>query len=483
MNTFSTDRLDSGGARLPQLHGRPPRVISLLFGNVDTDSRVLKSAATLRDAGAEVLIVGLAARGSGVPAGSGVTHNGIAVHRAADLDLTRTLPGLTSVWRRARDLRGRRNQPATVVQGTASPSIPPVSEHEAPGATTTGDHPSTIRGSLTSAVRLVQEAYMNAHRAARLVRYWTEAAVVGARFGADTVHANDANTLPAGVALRLIRGAGLVYDSHELWRHRKVQRHRVVAPYVEAVIETVGVRCSDSVVTVSSSIADWLKQRYRLRETPLLVRNIPVWSGRAPSADEGRLRELTGLGPDARIISYCGGFIRGRGLEELIAALAILPSEVHLTLLGFGEDSYVSELRVRARDLGVASRLHVLPAVPSNEVSRTLADADVGFVYLRPDVLCHLYALPNKLFESIHGGLPIVAADLPDIGEIVRGHRLGELFAPDSPTDLARAVDEVLQSPDLYREAVRQAAPTFDWREEGVRLIQAHTQAMTQSRR
>lgn len=320
--------------------------------------------------------------------------------------------------------------------------------------------------------------------------------VTARRFGADVVHANDGNTLAPALYLRALRGVRIVYDSHELWLRRNV-RPRLVAPLVEAVLERAGVRWADAVLTVSPSIAGWLQQRYGLTEPPLLVRNVPLWPGTLPDPARGRLRELAGLGPHDKVVSYCGGVTSGRGLEETVDALALLPEDVNLVMLGFGSRDYVQGLLARAAAAGLADRVHLVGPVPSAEVPQSLADADLAIVYVRPIVLSYTYSLPNKLFESIHAGLPIVAADLPDVAALVEEHGVGTVFAvPEGPFQqdgdqpgamdesarLAAALEQVLADPEPYRRHTRALAPLLDWRHEAERLVEGHARAVARCR-
>src|SRR5688500_7581413 len=92
--------------RLPDIQGRAPRVALLVFNQVSNDNRVLKTAASLRDAGADVLIVG--SERPGYPAGDDLVGDGLSIHRAPDFDLVRLLPWLAHAVRRLRgdDPRG-----------------------------------------------------------------------------------------------------------------------------------------------------------------------------------------------------------------------------------------------------------------------------------------------------------------------------------------------------------------------------------------
>lgn len=463
--------------RLWHPDGRPARIALLLYGSPDHDSRVLKSAAALRDAGAEVLIVGRSIIHSGAAEGHSLVGPELPVYRTQDLDLTRTLPTLTRWWRR---LRGRPSAaPATVAPpATATPATPrPTSSTSATPPGPPGPTNAAARRPAGPLARLA-DLYMRGYDVARLLRYWAEAVQATRRFRPDVVHANDGNTLPPAVALRLLVRCRIVYDSHELWTRRNVLRRRWLAPHVEALIERIGVRRAHGVITVSDSIATWLQRRYRLRRDVVVVRNIPHRQGPVPTPAQGRLRALAGLTPAQQVIAYCGGLAPGRGLEETIDALAQLPETMHLVLLGWGGAGYVASLQQRAQQRQVADRVHIIPPVPSAEVPTTLADADAAVVLVRPVCLSYRYALPNKLFESIHAGLPIVAGDLPDIAAVVRGTGVGEVFDVEDPAALAAAVRSVIDGAAGYRTAARRAAEELDWRREADRLVRLHRSAV-----
>jgi glycosyltransferase involved in cell wall biosynthesis len=452
---------------LPRLPGgRAARIVLLAYGYVDTDARVLKTAVSLRQAGAEVLVVALAPHRSVRVPGPGSAGDGVPVHRTTDLDLARALAPVARVWRR---LRGRGGGPARAVPSLSQASLAPPLPAGRPSA------PPTSR---TGPREALTEAYMRGFRTVRLLRYHGEAALVAHRFGADVVHANDGNTLLPALVLRALRGTRLVYDSHELWLRRNVRPDRWLAPAVERLTEAVGVRVADAVITVSPSIVDWLQQHYAPAEPPFLVRNIPRWPGALPDPARGRLRELAGLGADTRVLSYTGGIASGRGLEECLDALAYLGPEVHLVVLGFGSRDQVARVRRHALQAGVADRFHLVDPVPTEQVPATLADADLALVLVRPVVLSYRYALPNKLFESVHAGLPVVAADLPDLATVVRGHALGEVVNPQDPRALAAAVERVLADRERHRAAVAAAAPLFDWEQEARVLVRAHARAV-----
>ncbi len=458
--------------------GRRARVALLVYNDAHNDSRVLKTAATLRSAGAQVRIFAVARGRAGYAEGPALVGDGIDVQRAPEFELVRYAPWVLSVARR---MTGRPIPPSPPASSTDA--VP----KEAPTVARVAPPTSGWKG---SAQRWVNDVWLRSYRVVSLGLYWVESARAAASWEPDIVHANDGNTLAPALWVARACGAEIVYDAHELWRHRNVRTDRPIAPWVEAAIESRVIRRAAGVITVSPSIATWLQETYSLPVRPTLVRNIPRGVDDVPGSSgdghpdpsRGRLRQMAGLARQTQVIAYGGRITTSRGIEETLDALALLPTSVHFVLLGYGEPDYLATLRIRIDALGVVERVHFVGAVASDQVSTALADADLAVVFVRPICLSYEFSLPNKLFESIHAGLPIAAADLPDTAAIVRGHGVGEIFEVDDPGQIAPAMAStmaaVLADPRRYREAARVAAASLTWQHEERELLSLYAQVL-----
>lgn len=455
----------------------------LVYNDAHADSRVLKTATTLRSAGAEVRIFAVARARSGYAEGPDTVGDGLPVHRAPEFELVRYAPWAVDLARRVLG----RTAPVTAAPATppGDPADPPGAPQESAAQPPSGPEPVVAIPSLparpTPKDRLLVAAndlWLRTYRTASLGLYWAVAAREALDWGPDVVHANDGNTLAPAWWVAARSGARVVYDAHELWRHRNVRTDRPVAPVVEALIETVGIRRAAGVITVSPSIVDWLRDTYRLPVAPTLVRNIPRADGGPVDPGRGRLRELAGLGPTDQVVAYGGRITTSRGIEETLEALALLPAHVHFVLLGYGEPDYLAVLHRHLQTLGLRERVHFVGKVPSAEVAGALADADLSVVYVRPVCLSYEFSLPNKLFESIHGGLPIAAADLPDTAALVREHSVGEIFDAQSPRDMAETIGTILADPQPYRAAARRAAQQLTWEHEERGLLRLYARVL-----
>lgn len=446
--------------------GRPARVAVLVYNDAENDSRVLKESRSLMEAGADVKILAISNTSAGRMPGDSMVA-GIPTTRLVQFSGERVLPPfLLEPLRSVLDRRTRAGS-------TSSPSV-------AAPSRVSSRSPSLLGRSSSRVQAIADDLARRMFATVKPGVWWADLIPAIMQYRPDAIHANDANSLlPAVIGARLT-GARVVYDSHELWRHRNVRQDRWLAPHLESLVETVCIRLVDGVITVSPSIARWLQQEYDLEVTPTLVRNVPV-RAESPTPDRGRLRKLAGLPPTASVIAYGGRITTSRGLEETFHALTHLAPDVHLVMLGYGEDYYLDSLWELARTLGVADRVHQVGPVAPHEVSEALADGDVAVVHVRPTCLSYRYSLPNKLFESIRGGLPIAAADLPDIREVVERYQVGSTFHGEQPADLARTVSDILADGDRYREAARRAAPQLVWENESEKLIALYRQVLAQS--
>lgn len=293
-----------------------------------------------------------------------------------------------------------------------------------------------------------------AHRVWRVIvgLFWTLRAVRLTRAAHPRlVHANDWNTMWAGVLAKLVCRCGLVYDSHELWAERNGRwewRRWLI------VCEWLFVRYADAVITPSPGVAQALAERYRI-PTPTVVRNVPEQIA-PPRHRDGR---------HAPMLAYAGSLIPGRGLEQAIDALPLLPG-VRLRAIGPGARAYRDALIDRADRVGVADRVQLCDPVAPEELVGELASADAGLCLIQPVCRSYVLSLPNKLFEYLAAGLPVLCSDLPVIATVVREAGLGEVVPHGDPAAIALGAQKLLDDRDDIAAAAAMFARTNRWRDE-----------------
>jgi glycosyltransferase involved in cell wall biosynthesis len=282
------------------------------------------------------------------------------------------------------------------------------------------------------------------------------------------VHANDWNTMWCAAAIKLLCGARVVYDSHELWPDRNgrwEQRWWLLAS------EALFVRLvADATITASPGYAEALASRYRVRP-PVVIRNIPEHP--EPMRRPRRREHPTSRSP---LVVYVGGLMPGRGLEQTIDALALAP-EVRLRTVGPGSQAYRASLLERARAAGVGDRLELSRPVPPGAVTEALDDATAGLCLIQPVCRSYELTLPNKLFEYAAAGVPVLASDLPVLAAVVRGEGLGEVVPANDPGAIAAGLRRLLE-PDRWSDQTRRTqafACANNWTTEARRLAEVYT--------
>lgn len=291
---------------------------------------------------------------------------------------------------------------------------------------------------------------------------------------ADYYHSHDANSLLATYPLVKRDRAQWVYDAHELESGRSFSSGRLNKLYyrIWPIPERVFIRRVDSVMCVNGSIADILAKTYEI-ERPAIVRNVPR---HAPISKTELLRSDLQLTSSDFIILYQGLLAKNRGIDATIKAIQLLGDRYHLVLLGDGH--HQAALANIARKLGVENRVHFLGYVPPSRLLSYTSSADVGTSLIEDSSLSYYYSLPNKFFEYIMAGVPVVASDFPEMGKIIREFDIGELVHdPSSPQAVASAIERILSTPSRYQEMVHnthQAANKLNWENEQKQLVKVY---------
>ena len=323
----------------------------------------------------------------------------------------------------------------------------------------------------------LRQALWLAHYAWRY-RSWRDKAVAAAVAATEDVshvvwHGHDLTGLVPAAAARARSGGSLVYDSHELYiESGSLARLPRLARRLLFAYERRLVRRADAVITVNESIASELSARYGV-PAPAVVMNCPPLALARTSREASPLRSLPSLG-GARVLVIHGSLTPGKGLLESAAAVERLPADCKLVLLGFGS------LRDRLLALSLTDplrgRLLVQPPVPQSELLAWLSGADVAVIAFTPDSLNQLYATPNRLFESLAAGIPVVVSDFPEMRRVVEEHGVGAVCDPTDPGSIAAAVgallDESASARAERRARCRQAVEdTFNWERQVQNLL------------
>lgn len=299
-------------------------------------------------------------------------------------------------------------------------------------------------------------------------------------FTPRVVHSHDMSTIGIGAALRahyaaIGRPVFWVHDVHE-WVEGLTQISSSIR-LLSLGNEDRHIRSADALTTVSPAISDALRDRYALAATPAVILSAPPLREFNKSLSP-HVRGVLNLPAGAKLAVYCGQVKPPRAVHELVMALAHVPG-LHVAILSNNKGSYIERLRSIAEQDGAADRLHLLPYVPEGEVPSFIRTADVGVLTLSPYGNADV-ALPNKLFQYLHAGLPVVVSDRPTMKRFVEKLGVGIPYEHGNIASLARALEAVLANADAYRAAATAARAEYSWeqQEEVLRAIYADALAV-----
>lgn len=292
----------------------------------------------------------------------------------------------------------------------------------------------------------------------------------------DLLHAHDLPLLRVGIHVKRALGIPLIYDAHEL--HPEISTLALDDKSMLAAREQALLPECERVITVNPLLAAEMAHRYGIL-APLVVQNaVSAPSGFRATAVHDRFRQEFAVGKSDYIFLYQGWLAMHRGLQMLVQAMPSVPDNSHLVFLGYG--NVQSDLRALADRLGVSRRVHLKEAVSQDELLFWTASADVGLIPYQADLdLNTKLSSPNKLYEYIEAGLPMLGNDdLPFVRGVIKSNDFGRVAVLCTPDDFARAmtsmVGEGRAGLDRYRENILRRRAEFAWSVEEKMLLQAY---------
>lgn len=272
---------------------------------------------------------------------------------------------------------------------------------------------------------------------------------------------NDLDTLPACFFASRINGASLVYDSHELFSEGPELQGRHFVQKFWRKLEMFFLPKIKNSYTVSPSIITFYNNRHQ--NNMGLIRNLPLLKRTV-------IKKEVSFPTKNKVVLYQGVLNPGRGIKPMIQALHFLKG-VDLVIIGYGKVE--EELRAFVVKEQMGKRVHFLGRIPHEILPNYTEKADVGMVLEEPLGKSFEFSLPNKLFDYIHAGLPLIAGTLPEINAIVNKFKVGLTVKNYTPEEIASKVKKLLENKELRKEIVtnqQKAKEILCWEKEQEQL-------------
>jgi len=266
----------------------------------------------------------------------------------------------------------------------------------------------------------------------------------------DILVANDLDTLLPNFLISKIKRLQLIYDSHEYFTGVPEIQNRPFVKWVWKTIEKTIFPRLANVITVSDSIASQYEVEYGFR--PVTVRNC---SNKIIDIVPYSRHEL-GIDPEHMLLILQGtGINIDRGGEELIEAVS---TNENVSLLIVGSGDIFGILQKRVIELKLEKRVKLIGRVPWIELMRYTKSADLGVTLDKNNNPNYNFSLPNKLFDYIIAGIPVLASDLPEVRQIITKYKCGVILKEVTPGEIRSAIIRLGNDKVLLTELRKNAA-------------------------
>ena len=305
----------------------------------------------------------------------------------------------------------------------------------------------------------------------KYIEFFIRLCLKARRCRADIIHSHELISLPSALLAAWGRKTKVIYDAYELYCEQGKPQDRQSAHFhIWKWLERRLIRKADAVIAANEERGVIMRERFNLVEDPVAVDNMSEHVERIESdllrqyvADRG--------GPTEAIVYYQGMINNNRGVPQLIAAMADVPPGISMVLMGPEHEPIVHEAIAK---YGVADRVFYHEPVPSEEVHAWSCSADVGVVIYRNTGLNNYLCAPNKLYQYLMSGIPVLGPDSPTIRKVVAEYHVGALCDPESPQSIAQAITNLLGDKQSLAEAranIPKALAVFNWDEQKTRLM------------
>lgn len=284
------------------------------------------------------------------------------------------------------------------------------------------------------------------------------------------IHANDLKGLLIAALIKkwFHKEVKIVYDAHEY--ETEVNGLKGFQKKIYKLLERRLIKQVTRMITVSDTIAQEYVRLYGL-EKPEVLLNVPKVTFKGDSKFD-LFREKFKIRTDQRIFLYQGYLMPGRGIEILLESFKGLEDDKDVIVF-MGKGSLTDLIKSYQKTGSVFFHEFVNPS----QYLHYTSSADVGISFIEDISLSDRYCLPNKLFEYMFCGLPVVCSNLPEMRKLVEEHSIGIVAKNNSITGFKEAFNDLNKKGlDFFKENIPRASSLYSWSNQEEKLIRLYDQ-------
>ncbi|MBN1406451.1 MAG: glycosyltransferase family 4 protein [Calditrichaceae bacterium] len=288
----------------------------------------------------------------------------------------------------------------------------------------------------------------------------------------DVIHFRGIIPIPALLIRQWFNKSALIYDAHEYFRGHQIFENRPIRRAVWMWFEQKIVYCVHTLITVSEPLAELFKRDYPDTKAIRVIRSLPSLNSIQTAVNNNNFVEK-------RVIFH-GYFLPGRALINIIQAAAIIKDDsIKFLLIGTGP--LEKQLKNKVSQLKLDHKIRFHPLIENEQLIGYISAAKLGLVLSEPDSINRTYALPNKFFEYIHAGLPVLAGNIPTLQHNVDHYQVGQTVDPSDIKAIAQKIELMLADESQltrWRKNCAKAALELNWEKESEKLKQIYSKLL-----
>lgn len=272
------------------------------------------------------------------------------------------------------------------------------------------------------------------------------------------IHCHDLNTINIGYKYKKKHSGILIYDSHEIFEEQPL--HNPVSKRVYIKAQKRYSRYVDHFIVVNNGIGNYLKEKYPRLPDPVVIMNAV---NESPFEQNNDLRELLSIiyqrekglknGQNfnpidldfsrINILLYHGGFAKHRGLDKLVESSAYFNNNWILVMIGWG--TFEKHLiNIAGKFNIINNKVFFIPPISRDELIPFSSGATAGIIPYENTSLNHYHCTPNKLWEFPAAGLPVLISPFPELTQLVNKYEIGWLLDdPVNPVSIKETVNSL----------------------------------------
>jgi glycosyltransferase involved in cell wall biosynthesis len=282
------------------------------------------------------------------------------------------------------------------------------------------------------------------------------------------LHVHDLWVLPASAIANFFKRKKLIYDAHEYYRGLEIFSQKPFSGKFWALIEGIFIRSADRIITINSFHSDLYQKTYRNLPGIDIILNLPR---------KEKLPDQKGLSQFSQrnsVILYQGILKKGRGLEKIVTLFKDMTIG-SLELVGYGDSE--DDLRALVEKFNLQNRVIFKGKVSWEKLLDETRRARCGLVLFEPTSINYTYALPNKFFEYVMMGTPVIASKIPTFEKLVSDFKVGLLVNPNSGFEIKQAVEDLLNDEEKWNNCYHnclKAREVWNWESQEEKFIKIY---------